>query len=555
MVEQLFDPPLCWVIFCPSRNISMERRSSTIYRQLGLTTHDRRIDPLWMLFFAIAGGVLYTWQLGDLPLGGGTEGTVAVVARQIWRSTWEQGIWLFPQNIDGTPYRNQPPLMYWLISLAYSLGGVSEMTTRLPSALLSAFSVPLLYWVGREMFYRRLPAIFAAAVYLTYLPVVRQGRLAMLDGAVLCFLLLMWGCLLRSRRDLRWSLGIGVSIGLISLTQSWQGLLLGAIGLVFLLWDTPRIMRSLYVWGGLLLGVAPAIAWYGLQYAKYGMAVFQAPLPAASNAEPVWFYLVEMIKYGTIWLIFLPLGLRLLGRDWHLSWARLLTVWFGGYFLSISLMPTKLPWDALPLYPPIALLIGFSLTHLWEPDRRSGIRIPAHRWWASGLLLLAGIASNQLADTLLKGGEWDLVLVWGTLAATLLAASLTVWQQSRQFILVLIWGAYLTLIGLMRSDNWMGELAPPDPVKPIAALVKAHTPIHQPVYAMIGPRSRASLEFYTDRPLIPLSLAQLEALPIAPTGLTLLLSVEDRAIIRRRHPKSVKPIAKSGHWTIVQVKP
>ncbi|NJN49829.1 MAG: phospholipid carrier-dependent glycosyltransferase, partial [Alkalinema sp. RL_2_19] len=180
----------------------MERSSSTIYRQLGITAEDRRIDVLWMLFWLVTAIGLYTWQLGDLPLRDWDEGIVATVAREIWRSRFEQWVWLFPRAIDGGPYMNKPPLMHWLISAAYQFGGANAAMSRLPGALLSAFSVPLLYWVGRELFYRRLPAIFAAAVYLTYLPVVRQGRLAMLDGAILCFLLLMWGCLLRSRRDL-----------------------------------------------------------------------------------------------------------------------------------------------------------------------------------------------------------------------------------------------------------------------------------------------------------------------------------------------------------------
>jgi 4-amino-4-deoxy-L-arabinose transferase-like glycosyltransferase len=409
-------------------------RSATIYRQLGLSAADRRIDWLWLLFWTIAAGLLYTWQLGDLPLIPGVEGVFQAA---------------------------HPPLMPRLMALAHRMGGVNAGMTRLPSALLSAAAVPLLYWVGREMFYRRLPAIFATGVYLTMLPVLRQGRLAMPDGAMLCFLLLMWGCLLRSRRDLRWSLGIGGGIGLMSLTQGWRGGLLGAIALVFLLWDTPRLFRSFYLWLGWLLGAMPVVAWYIVQSAQSSRPLLQGAFPIGKPPQAVWFYLLEMLQYGGVWLLFVPLGLRLLGRDWHLSWARQLVVWFGGYFLIISLMPTKFPGYALPLYPPIALLCGVSLTDLWEPSPQrlaAGVRIPARWLWAIGLCGSMGIASGQLIHCWFKGNEADLVLVWGTLAATTAIAAITVLQQSRQFMLILIWGLYLTLFGFVSSDNWVGEL-------------------------------------------------------------------------------------------------
>ncbi len=526
----------------------MERQASKIYRQLGIAPADRRIDGLWALFWLGAAVLLYTWQLGDLPLSDGDEAQVAMVARQLWRSSSHTGLLQL----------HYPPLLPWLIRLAYHLGGVNTTMTRLPSALLSAISVPLLYWIGREMCDRRLPAIFAAAVYLTYLPVLRQGRLALLDGALLCFALLMWGCLLRSRRDLRWSLGIGGSIGLMSLTQGAPGLVWAAIGVLFLLWDTPRILRSGYFGLGLALGAVPVVAWYGSQSTPSWSGLILAQTIAPNqNPTAVWFYLLEILKYGTVWLLFIPLGLRLLGRDWHRSWAKLLSLWFGSYFLLISLLPTKLPEYALPLYPPIALLIGVSLTHLWEPTADQPTRqhwLPAHRLWASMFLLLTGAISAILIHSLISGKASDLVLVWGTLAITLLATTITIVQQSRQFILVLIWGLYLSLLGFVSSAHWVWELADREPVQPIAAFVQAHTRADQIVYTTT-PVVRPSLAFYSDRQMLPLRLSALPYGPMLADGLTVLVPRQDLAIVQRLPAKSVKIVAQIPDWTIVQVKP
>ncbi len=131
--------------------------------------------------------LLFSINLGELPLRDWDEGTVAQVAREIWRAPAGSMRWLYPM-LGGVPYHNKPPLMHLLIAWTYSLLGVNEWTTRLPGAMLTAISVPLLYCIGREIFRQRWAAIYSALIYLTMLPVVRHGRLAMLDGAVICFL-------------------------------------------------------------------------------------------------------------------------------------------------------------------------------------------------------------------------------------------------------------------------------------------------------------------------------------------------------------------------------
>ena len=75
--------------------------------------------------------------------------------------------------------------------------------------------------------------------------------------------MVMMLCVLRSRRDLRYCLGVGIGFGLICLTQGLFGVFLGAIAIVFLFWDTPRLLTSYYLWTGILIGILPVACWYG----------------------------------------------------------------------------------------------------------------------------------------------------------------------------------------------------------------------------------------------------------------------------------------------------
>lgn len=472
----------------------------------------------WALGLWLAALVLFGVKLGAVPLRDWDEGIVAQVAREIWRTPFASATWLHPIDITGTPYFNKPPLMHWLVALSYTIGGVSEWTTRLPGAFLTAGSVPLLYGVGREIFRQQRPAILTALVYLTWLPVVRLGRLAMLDGAVLCFFLLLLLCLLRSRRNLRWGLGVGVSLGLICLTKGVLGLLLGAIALGFLAWDTPRLLTSGYLWSGIVIGSAPVLAWYVAQWQYYGQAFLTAHFLAQSfdrvwqnvdrNQGEPWFYLLDIVKYSGSWLLFLPPAMRFTWASRSLSWARLLLLWGGGYGVAISLMSTKLPWYGLPLYPALALMVGSYLASIWSwtlTDRCLTCSISQTRIWCGLLLLLAIAAGGGTAYFALKS-QADLILVAAALALTLMTAGILVGRRDGQFVPILLWGTYITLLLLMMSEHWLWELAETYPAKPVGIMIQQHTVLHQSVYASHRQvAARPSLNFYSDRPVFAVS--------------------------------------------------
>jgi 4-amino-4-deoxy-L-arabinose transferase-like glycosyltransferase len=487
----------------------------------GRSPSDRWIDSAWLAIFAGLAALLLTINLGGVALRDWDEGIVAQVAREIWRSQMgavdsihKELTWLYP-TLGGVPYLNKPTLVHILIAGFYSLWGVNEWTTRLPGALLSSLSVPLVYAIGREVFVLRSPAVFGAAVFLTLLPVARHGRMAMLDGVLLTFYLVMVYCLLRSRRDLRWGLGVGVSFGLMCLTKGAVGFLLGAIALAFIAWDTPRLLASGYLWAGMAIGSAPVALWYWAQWQRYGTLFLNVNLvnqsfsrlwaPVESNSGPIWYYLLEVVKYSAPWLIFLPQAFRQAWENRTLSWAKLVLLCSSFYLLVISLMQTKLPWYVLPVYPAIALGIGSLLDTFWNPDDIKGFRVSPKRAFPKGwvgafglLAIAAGLGAGYFAGVGTAPAQPTLAAILGTAAFTLTSVIWLLLQRNSQFILVLIWGCYVSLLMLMMSPHWLWELSNDYPVKPVAALIQQYTPPSQLVLTSYS-GSRPSLNFYSDR--------------------------------------------------------
>ena len=471
--------------------------------------------PLWAcpttLYILAASLVLWLVFLGNSPLRDWDEGTHALVAREIYRT----GNWLYP-TIQGEPYLNKPPLMQWAIALCYHLGGVRELTTRLPPALLTAGGVPLLYLVGREVFQQRMPALFAAGVYLTLLPVVRHGRLAMLDGMAISFFLLLLLCLLQARQDRRWAIGVGICLGLIVLTKGMLVLLLGALAGVFLLADKQlNLLLSPYLWAGMLLGNAPALAWYAAQWQHYGTTFWQVHFqaqaferiwqPVEDHSGPPWYYLLELLKYTLPWLLFWPGGLYLAWQKRHASWGCLVLIGTVGYLGTISLMRTKLPWYIMPLYPFFALAVGAELARVWQ-NRTAYPRIWA---WILAILAVGGIGG--CAYFVRTDPQPVLIFASIVVALTMGVAAWRVKQHNRQFIPVLFAGMYLVLGLLMSSHSWIWELNEAFPVKPVAALIREQISPGATIYTSFA-YGRPSLDFYSDCKVIPAAAPVLQKL-------------------------------------------
>lgn len=67
---------------------------------------------------------------------------------QVAREMWQAGDWFTP-TLDGHPWFEKPPLLYWLEIICYHIFGVSEFAARLGPALCGIGIAGALWWFGR----------------------------------------------------------------------------------------------------------------------------------------------------------------------------------------------------------------------------------------------------------------------------------------------------------------------------------------------------------------------------------------------------------------------
>ena len=491
----------------------------------------------WLLILFIAALFLYTFNLGELPLRDWDEGIVATAAREIYRAKIGDYTWLYPQNIDGSPYWNKPPLVHNLIALSYRFFGVSEWSTRLIPSMISALCVPLLYFIGREVFDKQKTALLSTVVYLTLIPVVRHNRLAMLDGAVTFeFCLAIW-CLLKLQNSSFYKrlyiFGIGISLGLLCLTKGIAiACLLSFIILLFIIAEIKTFL-PLFSWQTifiLILCISPAIVWYGLQYAHYGREFLNYNLgtqtfnrvidTVENNSQPIWYYILELVEYSLPWLIFLPGGIKLAIKQWQKTWAKLALIWFGVYLVAISLMTTKLPWYIMPLYPAFSLLVGANLERILERKKKTKNNI--YRAWLLLLSVIFWLASIYFAF-FSNPRDTNLFLIAVILAIAFTLTTILISQQSNYFIITISVGMYIALLTLFNTPHAIWELAEAYPVQPVAKLVRENTPSATTIYTSY-PYYRPSLNFYSDRSIVPISEVNLQQIVSSNKETYLLLS-------------------------------
>jgi len=472
--------------------------------------------PLWLVWAVALAAALA--GLGSYGLLNNNEGLYAEIPREMLASgDWRQ--WIIP-HLNGLPYMEKPPLLYWLTALSFALFGISEWSARLVPAGSALACVALLLWFGRRVGQERA-ARLAALMFATGFGVFAMSRALMFDmlltALLTAALMLAWRRVTENRpRLLCWAYAW---LALALLAKGFVALIL--FGLVALAFDfsASRSARDFiaglgkwFEWRALAVFFALALPWHlaaSLVEPAFAWFYFinEHVLRFLGRREPHdyyggawWYYLPRMLLYLFPWSLLLSclLARKEAAADSAALRRFLLLAWLLPLaFFSIS--------SAKANYYLVAVM-PFAALHLALAIERRGVLAP--RWRALPGLLIALLAVAlyaalavrlQPADPRILGMEPGQFIGAGLagMALLALACALTAWRSARVGIL-----AYLALplwIAALLAAA-IGPLEPQVSARPLARLLEQEQPRRQ-VYLYRSFEELSALPFYLRRPV------------------------------------------------------
>lgn len=350
----------------------------------------------WLIGLALVFccAVLYLWGLGTLPFYTKGEPREATVVWEIYTS----GEWILPLR-NGHIIPSKPPLFHWLGTLlSLARGGMSELTIRLPSAVLAIIGVLLTYVTGLSLWGVEA-GLIAALVLATSFEWVRAATTARVDMTLtVCMVMAFLFFQLLYRRHTvgrMQSLVFFFLLGLATLAKGPVGAVLPVLTVVVFLalrGDLGFVKQFSVVSGGMLV-VVIAGAWYGLALWQGGQEFFATQImkenilrfvssnaAGAGHEHPFYYFLPNLLLGMAPWSFFLPaVAVFLYQRRSVLQERELLypLVWATTIFLFYSAASGKRTVYILPLYPAVALLLGVW----WQELRRGAVELPGVLSW------------------------------------------------------------------------------------------------------------------------------------------------------------------------------
>lgn len=389
-------------------------------------------DRFWLfaLFSVMAARVL---AMAKLPLMDTSEPRYA----QIARTMAESGDWITPWFSPGVPFWGKPPLSFWAQALAMQLGGVSELSVRLPSLLVTLVTLWLLYRLAAQFMdvtVARLATLMCASAPLMWVDAGAVITDPFLTLGVTLSLVALPMARVQPTAFWRYGFFVGLAIGLLA-KGPLAVVLIGFPAFVWLVVsrDWRGFWQQLPWVSGLLLTALLSVPWYAAAELKTPgfLHYFIIGEHILRFIDPGWqgdlYGNGHQRAHGTIWIYLvimaLPWSLLAIGTGllrWRRSasstvpMASLLQWYLMAWTVVCGLLFTPagniLPTYVQPSLPALSLLAAWWLRPVDSSQR--------HAWVATVVLLMA-----------IGGGA---AAVWGSLHEEKLTTEKSLVQAAQQ---------------------------------------------------------------------------------------------------------------------------
>ena len=341
-----------------------------------------RTDVLLLAGFC---AFLFFYGIGQFGLIGADEPRYAQVAREML----ERQDWITPV-LGGHAWLEKPPLYYWQAMLAYSVFGVSDTDSRIPSAVDATLLVVAVYFFFRK--FRRGVEIDAALITASCAGVIGYARAASMDMALTSAfgigLLAWWAWRESGRRIYLAASYLCAALGMLA-KGPIAPFLAALVILVFTgaVKEWGLVLKTLWM-PGILLFCAVALPWYvAVQLAnpqffhefilEHNLARFSSNI--YHHPEPFWYYVPVTVLALLPWVVFVCAVLAESLQTWwneskaprpepdlQLQFRIFACCWLAVPVLFFSIAQSKLPGYILPVVPAGAILLADYLRNRFE---------------------------------------------------------------------------------------------------------------------------------------------------------------------------------------------
>jgi 4-amino-4-deoxy-L-arabinose transferase-like glycosyltransferase len=310
-------------------------------------------------------------DLGGAALFEPDEGRNAEVAREILLLD----DWVTP-HYDFIPRLDKPIFFFWLVAFSFKLFGLSEWSARLPSVLAGLGCLSFTYVLARSMF-GRWAALWSVLILLTCVEFFALSRIVILDMTLTLFLSLtlafFWfGHLSAGRSKRALFLLMYAAMGVATLIKGPVGFMLPAGVIFFYLLFSRKwiVLREMEILLGVPVFLLAVGSWYVavelrnpgyLHHFFWEENLARFATTKFKRSEP-WYYFIVVLVAGFVpWTALLPIGIADLRKRPLTDEQLFLILWIALPFFVFSLSASKLPHYILPLYPPLAILVGATI--------------------------------------------------------------------------------------------------------------------------------------------------------------------------------------------------
>jgi len=326
----------------------------------------------------------------------------------------QNGKWMV-LSLNGQPYPDKPPIYFWFLWLLDTITPANmPQVFFIGSALSGLFFLYGAYFLARSLKFDKTVSLASVLVLLSTFMLVALFHYSRMDLMFAALIVVAHGCLFRAfdgEKEGWWPVIAFVVMGIATLVKGPLAFIFPLLtSTVYLAWkgQLKKLFTRKFALG-LVAMIAILAAWVGgvimaegadfLMETVLGKHVIQRATKTFHHREAFYWYFIAFPLAWMPWTLFLcvtPVKRLFSLKQWTGQWTIrreagprvFLWIMFAGIFIFLSSLSGKVLIYVLPMFPPLAILIGDTLQRMDETRSMKLWAIVAGLWVFIGTALL-----------------------------------------------------------------------------------------------------------------------------------------------------------------------